>query len=96
MKNIPGNDWDNETPRDTPLGTARWLTNEEAARKFPFDDSHFKQTETGLWNGHSNGQVWIGEVDDAAGTPVGYGDDRHVLLVTGTRSGKGKIGRAHV
>ena len=37
---------------------------------------------------HARSQrIWIGETRD--GTPLGYEDDRHVLLVSGSRSGKG-------
>lgn len=33
------------------------------------------------------GTIWLGRLPD--GTPVGYGDDRHVCLVSATRGGKG-------
>lgn len=33
------------------------------------------------------GQIWLGRLPD--GRPVGVSDDRHVLLVSGTRGGKG-------
>jgi len=34
-------------------------------------------------------QAWIGQAFDQAATPLGYADDRHVCLVSGTRGGKG-------
>ena len=34
-----------------------------------------------------NGALWLGRLPD--GAPVGYADDRHVCLVSGSRSGKG-------
>src|SRR5271156_2873078 len=33
------------------------------------------------------GQFWLGRAEDA--TAIGYSDDRHVCLVSGTRGGKG-------
>lgn len=75
--------------REVPLGTARWMTTEEATSKFGFDDQHFALNADGLWEGRSNGQIWIGEAPDGVQSPLGYADDRHVCLVAGPRSGKG-------
>jgi len=33
------------------------------------------------------GKFWLGRAED--GTPIGYRDDRHICLVSGTRAGKG-------
>src|ERR1035438_8327587 len=35
----------------------------------------------------AQGKFWLGRADDA--TAIGYRDDRHICLVSGTRSGKG-------
>ena len=37
--------------------------------------------------GYRKGTIWLGRLND--GTAVGYGDDRHVCLVSGNRGGKG-------
>ncbi len=62
---------------------------EQALDKFTFDDRLFALNSDGLWEGRSNGQIWIGETFGSEPTPIGYCDDRHVLLVSGTRGGKG-------
>src|SRR5690554_3905258 len=36
---------------------------------------------------YAEGDLWLGRLP--SGEAVGYNDDRHVLLVSGTRSGKG-------
>ncbi|MGE0279037.1 MAG: type IV secretory system conjugative DNA transfer family protein [Rhizobiaceae bacterium] len=72
-----------------PLGTAQWMTTAEALQKFSFDDKLFHQNADGLWEGCSNGQLWVGETFEGEARPIGYHDDRHVLLVSGTRGGKG-------
>src|ERR1700691_3672748 len=72
-----------------PLGTARWMLPDEAAARFRFDDRLFSLNNAGLWEGRSNGQVWIGETPDQTAAPLGYKDDRHVCLVSATRGGKG-------
>jgi len=59
-----------------PLGTARWLS-PEAAQKFAYQGSLFAD------------RVWVGEAFDWRSTPLGYADDRHVCLVSGSRGGKG-------
>lgn len=37
---------------------------------------------------YESGRFWLGR-DPEFGEPVGYADDRHILLVSGTRAGKG-------
>ena len=65
------------------------MTEAEALDKFAFDDRLFEQNTDGLWEGRANGQIWVGETFDGGPVPIGYRDDRHVLLVSGTRGGKG-------
>jgi type IV secretory pathway TraG/TraD family ATPase VirD4 len=60
-----------------PLGTAQWMAPEAATEKFSYSDSLF------------SGRVWIGEGFDQQTSPLGYQDDRHVCLVSGSRGGKG-------
>ena len=62
---------------DVPLGTARWMAPEEALEKFRYTASS------------AAGRVWIGEGLDGEASPLGYEDDRHVCLVSGSRGGKG-------
>lgn len=38
---------------------------------------------------HRPGTFWLGRTLNPEGTPVGYNDDRHICLVSGTRGGKG-------
>ena len=72
-----------------PLGTARWMEPAEARSRFGFNDRLFSLNASGLWQGRSDGQIWLGEAIDAAAGALGYADDRHVCLVSGTRGGKG-------
>ena len=65
------------TPSSVPLGTARWMGLEEAT-----GDLRFRMEAP-------SPQAWIGQALDARETPLGYADDRHVCLVSGTRGGKG-------
>src|ERR1700760_179423 len=74
---------------DVALGTASWMVPDEARSRFEFDDRFFTLNASGLWEGRSAGQVWLGEVIDSAAGALGYSDDRHVCLVSGTRGGKG-------
>jgi len=60
-----------------PLGTARWLAPEAAVERFAYSGSLFA------------GRAWIGEGFDRQTSPLGYVDDRHVCLVSGSRGGKG-------
>lgn len=60
-----------------PLGTARWLAPEAAAGRFRYPGSLFAS------------RAWIGEGFDRQRSALGYSDDRHVCLVSGTRGGKG-------
>ena len=48
-----------------------------------------RSTSSGLWDGRSDGQIFLGEAIDSAAGALGYTDDRHVCLVSGTRGGKG-------
>lgn len=38
---------------------------------------------------YKTGDLWLGRAADAEESPVGHDDDRHVLLVAGSRAGKG-------
>jgi hypothetical protein len=76
-------------PGSAPLGTAQWMSETEALDRFAFDDRLFAQNADGLWEGRANGQIWVGETFDGGPVPIGYRDDRHVLLVSGTRGGEG-------
>ena len=78
-----------EAARNAPLGTAQWMDTAEALERFTFDDRLFRRNDVGLWEGRANGQVWVGETLEGEPNPIGYSDDRHVLLVSGTRGGKG-------
>lgn len=60
-----------------PLGTAQWMGLREATHRL------------GMPPDTRSDRMWIGESFDADATPFGYTDDRHVLLVSGTRGGKG-------
>lgn len=63
--------------RGAPLATARWSTPEELAP---------------LAYAKSSDQFWIGRAavqPDGPLVPLGYSDDRHVCLVSGSRGGKG-------
>jgi type IV secretory pathway TraG/TraD family ATPase VirD4 len=60
-----------------PLGTARWMDPETGVAKFRYSGSLYP------------GRAWIGEGFDSEASPLGYQDDRHVCLVSGSRGGKG-------
>jgi type IV secretory pathway TraG/TraD family ATPase VirD4 len=60
-----------------PLGTAQWMGLREATQRM------------GMSAGNLSDRLWIGEAFNDEGTPLGYTDDRHVTLVSGTRGGKG-------
>ena len=60
-----------------PLGTARWLSPEVATQKFAYRETWY------------SGRKWIGEAFNGQSSPLGYIDDRHVCLVSGSRGGKG-------
>jgi len=60
-----------------PLGTARWLAPDTAVARFAYSGSLFAD------------RIWIGEGFDQTASPLGYTDDRHVCLVSGSRGGKG-------
>jgi type IV secretion system protein VirD4 len=60
-----------------PLGTARWMAPDAALEKFLYPEGPY------------DGRVWIGEAFDREKNPLGYKDDRHVCLVSGSRGGKG-------
>lgn len=71
------------------LGTAAWLSPDDALTKYQFDASLFTLNPEGLWDGRSNGQLWLGDaLTDEPGL-LGYRDDRHALVVSTTRGGKG-------
>jgi len=60
-----------------PLGTAQWMGLREATRRL------------GMPADNPSDRLWIGEALDAEATTLGYTDDRHVTLISGTRGGKG-------
>ncbi len=60
-----------------PLGTAQWMGLREAHSRLSFRPDS------------PSDRIWLGEACDASATPLGYADDRHVCLVSGTRGGKG-------
>lgn len=55
------------------LGTAQWANSSEINEKFRF----------------KNGDFWLGRSTDDEAIPLGYQDDRHICLVSGSRGGKG-------
>lgn len=80
--NLPSAEWGALFGHDgagggIPLGTARWLAPELAVERFGYTGSLFAD------------RVWIGEGFDRQASPLGYTDDRHVCLVSGSRGGKG-------
>ena len=60
-----------------PLGTAQWMGLREATQRL------------GMPADNLSDRLWIGEAFDAEATTLGYTDDRHVTLISGTRGGKG-------
>jgi type IV secretory pathway TraG/TraD family ATPase VirD4 len=60
-----------------PLGTAQWMGLGEATQRM------------GMPADNLSDRVWIGETFNGEATSLGYTDDRHVTLVSGTRGGKG-------
>jgi hypothetical protein len=71
-----------------PLGTTGWMAPEYAVNRHEFDSRFLARNEDGLFQGYSNGQIWLGEVFETEDA-IGYADDRHVCLVSGSRGGKG-------
>jgi type IV secretory pathway TraG/TraD family ATPase VirD4 len=69
--------FENGSGTDIPLGTARWMAPETSVAKFAYKDTWY------------SGHVWIGEAVTPHSNPLGYIDDRHVCLVSGSRGGKG-------
>jgi hypothetical protein len=65
------------------------MSAEEAAERYCFDDQLFSRNSAGLWEGKSNGQIFLGQAADSASTPLGYSNDRHICLISGPRGGKG-------
>jgi type IV secretory pathway TraG/TraD family ATPase VirD4 len=67
------------------LGTARWLPVEEARRLLAFCPPPGERKRDG-----PSAQIWIGQSFPYAAEPLAFAEDeRHVLLVAGTRGGKG-------
>jgi hypothetical protein len=58
-----------------PLGTARWIAPEAVVERFGFSAAP---------PGSAPG--WIGEGFDPQSSPLGYPDDRHICLVSGSRA----------
>lgn len=69
----------NEVDRQetVPLGTAQWMGLREATQRL------------GMPADNLSDRMWLGEAFDAEATALGYTDDRHVTLISGTRGGKG-------
>jgi type IV secretory pathway TraG/TraD family ATPase VirD4 len=57
----------------TPIGTAQW------ADRALVEETYYYQ----------EGDVWLGRSPTDTQLPIGYQDDRHVCLVSGSRAGKG-------
>ncbi len=57
----------------TQLGTAKWEDDSSIIKKFRFEE----------------GKFWLGRSIENNSAPIGYLDDRHICLVSGTRGGKG-------
>ena len=55
------------------IGSAEWIHPAAVAEKFPY----------------SEGAFWLGRTIDRQANPIGMKDDRHILVVGGTRGGKG-------
>jgi type IV secretory pathway TraG/TraD family ATPase VirD4 len=62
---------------EMPLGTAQWMRTSEASARLAMRPDV------------PSSRIWLGETCDHPGIPLGYADDRHVCLVSGTRGGKG-------
>ena len=60
--------------REKRVADAQWMLPDEAAARFPFQPGAF----------------WIGRDPLNSDNAIGFNDDRHILLVAGTRSGKGR------
>ena len=60
-----------------PLGTAQWMGLAETAGRL------------GMRPDNQSDRIWLGEALDPDATSLGYIDDRHVTLISGTRGGKG-------
>ena len=58
---------------DRPLGTASWTHPADVVAQHRY----------------TNGALWLGRSPTDEATPIGFGDDRHVLLTSGNRGGKG-------
>ncbi len=58
---------------DRPLGTASWTHPADVIAQHRY----------------TNGALWLGRSPTDEATPIGFGDDRHVLLTSGNRGGKG-------
>ena len=69
----------NEVDRQetVPLGTAQWMGLREGTQRL------------GMPADNLSDRMWLGEALDAEATALGYADDRHVTLISGTRGGKG-------
>lgn len=55
------------------IGNARWMLPNEVEARFAFQDGDF----------------WLGRNPFEGENPIGFSDDRHIMLVAGSRGGKG-------
>ena len=62
---------------EIPLGTAQWMG---------LGESHAR---LGFRPDVASDRFWVGESWNPGAAPLGYADDRHVCLISGTRGGKG-------
>ena len=66
-------------PKVAPLTTASWFA----------ADSIEKQVRAGSDFTYHPGKIWLGRTATDAAEPVGWFDDRHLITIAGSRTGKG-------
>ena len=72
------------------FGRMELLSNSSNSQAEPrLGSAHWASGEEVQRFSYKPGDVWLGRTPDQASTPLGYIDDRHVLLVSGNRAGKG-------
>jgi len=65
------------------------IESNNAPRHRPLGTAQLAQINDIRLRNFEPGKFWIGRAADAAETPIGYNDDRHICLVAGSRGGKG-------